>query len=65
MLDGLYIRGIILQTYSNSNRTALSTFLGGERVRLSKVSTPVTSSDRNNTEFGDDDGGTDGSCYFL
>jgi hypothetical protein len=34
-------------------------------VGLTKSSTPVTPSDRNNTEFGEDDGTTNGSGDFL
>lgn len=30
-----------------------------------KVSTPVASSDGEDREFGDDDGGTDGGCDFF
>ena len=34
-------------------------------MRLTKVGTPVTSSDGEDAQLGDDDGGTDGSCDFL
>jgi len=34
-------------------------------VRLTKVGAPVTSSDWNDGELGDDDGGADGSGDFL
>jgi hypothetical protein len=34
-------------------------------VRLTKVGSPVTSSDGENAQLGDDDGGTDGGCDFL
>lgn len=34
-------------------------------MRLTKVGTPVTSSDRENAQLSDDDGGTDSSCDFL
>lgn len=34
-------------------------------MRLTQVGTPVTSSDRQNAELGNDDGGTDGSSNFL
>jgi hypothetical protein len=34
-------------------------------VRLTEVGTPVTSSDGNDTELGDDDGGTDSSSDFF
>ena len=50
---------------TDSDGTALSALLGGERVRLTKVGTPVTSSDGDNGELGDDDGGADGGSDFL
>lgn len=34
-------------------------------MRFTKVGTPVTSSDGENAQLGDDDGGTDSSCDFL
>lgn len=34
-------------------------------MRLTKVGTPVTSSDGDDAQLGDDDGGTDGSGDFL
>jgi len=34
-------------------------------VRLTKVGTPVTSADGENSELGDGDSGTDGSSDFL
>ena len=52
-------------TYSDCDGTALSTLLDGERVRQTKVGTPVTTSYGDNTELGDDDGGTDSSSNFL
>ena len=45
--------------------TALAALLGGQRVRLTKVGTPVTSSDGDDAELGDDDGGADGGRDFL
>lgn len=50
---------------SNGDGTALARLLGGQRVRLTEVGTPVASSNGQNGEFGDDDGGTDGSCDFF
>lgn len=50
---------------TDSDGTALSGLLGGERVRLTKVGTPVTATDGDNGELGDDDGSADGSCDFL
>jgi len=34
-------------------------------VRLTKVGTPVTATDGENSELGNDDGGTDGGSDFL
>jgi hypothetical protein len=34
-------------------------------VRLTEVSTPVTTSNRKDGELGDDDGGADGGCDFF
>jgi hypothetical protein len=34
-------------------------------VRLTEVGTPVTATDGENAQLGDDDGGTDGSSDFL
>lgn len=34
-------------------------------MRLTEVGAPVASSDGNNAELSDDDGGADGSCDFL
>lgn len=53
------------KTYSDGNRSTLSTLLDGQRVRLTKVGTPVTSPDGENSELGDGDGGTDGGSDFL
>ena len=50
---------------TDSDGTALSALLGGQRVRLTEVGTPVTSSDGNDGELGDDDGGADGGRDFL
>jgi hypothetical protein len=51
--------------YSDGNGTALSALLGWQRVRKTQVCTPVTSSDGQNAQLGDDDGSTDSSCDFL
>jgi hypothetical protein len=50
---------------TDSDGTALSALLGGQRVRLTEVGAPVTSSDRDDGELGDDDGGADGGRDFL
>jgi hypothetical protein len=52
-------------TYTNGNGTALSTLLARERVRSTKVGTPVASSDGDDAQLGDDDGGADSSGNFL
>lgn len=52
-------------TYSDCDGTALSTLLDGERVRQTKVGTPVTAADGDNAQLGDDDSGTDGGSDFL
>lgn len=53
------------RTYSDSDGTALAALLGGQRVGSTKVGTPVASSDGNDAELSDDDGGADGSSDFL
>jgi hypothetical protein len=50
---------------TDGDGTALSALLGGQRVRLTKVGTPVTSSDGNDGELGDNDSGADGGRDFL
>jgi len=50
---------------SDGDGTALARLLGGQRVRKTQVCTPVTTSNRQNAQLGDDDSGTDGSCDFL
>jgi hypothetical protein len=52
-------------TYTDGDGTALARLLAGQGVRLTKVGTPVTSSDGDDAELGDDDGGTDGGSDFL
>lgn len=67
----LQSRNFVLQsrrmgfTYTDGDGTALAGGLGGQRVGLTEVGTPVTSPDGNNAELGDDDGGADGSRDFL
>ena len=55
----------LIYTYSDGDGTALSGLLGWERVRSTKVGTPVTSSDWENAQLGDDDSSADGSGDFL
>jgi hypothetical protein len=52
-------------TYTNRDGTALARLLCGQGVGKTQVCTPVTSSDWQNAQLGDDDSGTDGSCDFL
>ena len=52
-------------TYTNGDGTALATLLAGKRVRSTKVVTPVSATDGDNAELGNDDGGTDGGSDFL
>jgi len=61
---GVLLR-ILRITYPDADGTTLSTSLDGQRVRLSEVGTPVTTTDRDNGQLGNDDGGADGSCDFL
>jgi hypothetical protein len=50
---------------SDGNGTTLAALLDGDGVRLTEVGTPVTTTDRNNAELGNDDGSTDSSSDFL
>jgi hypothetical protein len=50
---------------TDGDGTALAGLLGGERVRLTKVGTPVTTTDGDDGELGDDDGSADGGRDFL
>jgi hypothetical protein len=52
-------------TYADSDAAALAALLSGEGVRLSEVAAPVSSTDGNDAELGDDDGGADRSSDFL
>lgn len=53
------------KTYTNGDGTTLAGLLDWNGVRLTKVGTPVATSDWDDGELRDDDGGTDGSCDFL
>ena len=59
------IRLVFSRTYSDSDGSTLSGTLYGQRVRLSKVGTPVTTTDWYDAELGNDDGGADGCGNFL
>jgi hypothetical protein len=50
---------------TNSDGTALAALLGGQRVRFTEVGAPVASSDGDDAELGDDDGGANGGRDFL
>lgn len=52
-------------TYTNGNGTTFAALFGWQRVRLTEVGTPVASSNRQDRQLGDDDGGADGGCDFL
>jgi hypothetical protein len=47
-------------TYPHCDTTTLSTFFGWQRVRLTKIGSPIASSNGHN-----DDGGTNGGSDFL
>lgn len=50
---------------SNDDGTTLTGGLGSQRVGLTQVVTPVTSSDWDDRQLGNDDTGSDGTCDFL
>ena len=52
-------------TYPDSDGTALAALFGWQRMRVAQVGTPVTTTDGENAELRDDDGGADGGCDFL
>lgn len=52
-------------TYTDGDGTTLARLLDGQRVRLTKVGTPVTSSDGQNGKLGNGDGGANGGSDFL
>lgn len=52
-------------TYSDGDGTTLGALLNGQRVRLTKVAAPVTTTDGENGELGNGDSGTDGGSDFL
>ncbi len=53
------------KTYTNGDGTTLSALLSRKRVRLTKVGTPVTTTDWHNGELGDDDSCADGGRDFF
>jgi hypothetical protein len=52
-------------TYADRDGTALSALLGGEGVRKTEVGTPVTATDGDDAELGNDDSGADSGGNFL
>lgn len=52
-------------TYSDGDRAALAGLLDWDRVGLTQVGTPVTTTDGDDAQLGDDDGGTDGGGNLL
>jgi hypothetical protein len=52
-------------TYPNRDGTTLAALLGWQRVRKTQVCTPVSSSNWQNAQLGDDNSSADGSCDFL
>ena len=52
-------------TYTNSDGTTLSRLLNRDGVRVTKVGTPVSTTDWHNRELSNDDCCADGSCDFL
>ena len=54
-----------IATYTNDDGTALARLLDRNGVRLTKVGTPVTTTDGDDGQLGDDNSGADGSGDFL
>lgn len=52
-------------THSDGDGAALSRLLHGNGVGLTQVGTPVTATDGDDAQLGDNDGGTDGSGDLL
>ena len=52
-------------TYTDGNGTALARLLDGNGVRLTKVGAPVSATDGDDVELGNNDGGADGGSDFL
>lgn len=53
------------ETYSDSDGTTLAALLGRERVRLTEVGTPVTTTNGQNAELGNDDSSANSGSDFL
>lgn len=52
-------------TYTNGNGATFSTLFRGQRMWVSEGCTPVSTTDGEDAEFRNDDGGTNGGCYFF
>ena len=59
------VQSTVTSTYSNSNRATFPTLFGGQRMWITKRSTPVPSSNWQNAELGDNDGCTDCCSDFF
>ncbi len=53
------------EMYSNSDGTTLSALLCWQRMGVSEISTPVSTTNGEHAKLGNDDGGTDGGGYFF
>lgn len=53
------------ESYSNSDGATLAALLRRQRVRVTERRTPVSSSNWQDTQLSDDDGGADGSGDFF
>jgi hypothetical protein len=51
--------------YSDGDGTALAALLDGDGVRLTEVGAPVTATDGDNSELGNDDSSADGGGNLL
>lgn len=65
MLAWAHCSGCRSSTYADSDGAALAALLGGERVGETEVGAPVTTTDGDDAELGDDDGGADGGSHLL
>jgi len=52
-------------TYADGDGTTLPTLLRWQRMGITKIGTPISSSNRQDTKLGNDDGGADGRCDFF
>lgn len=52
-------------TYADGDGAALAALLGGKRVGDTEVDTPVSTTDGDDAELGNDDGSADSSSDFL